>query len=332
MKHSDESIPKIEPYPVVFLDGEIVPADQARISVHANALSYGTGTFEGIRAFCGARQELRLLAARQHLERLHRSVRILGLTLHLSVEELIVACIDLLQLNEVAADAYLRPLVVLSTETLHVRTHGLHSRLSIAVTPMDLRYINPNGVRCMVSSWRRCPDVAMPSRAKTTGGYLGPAMAKTEAIRCGFDEAIMLNMDGHVAEASTSNIFLRFGNVWVTPPPQDDILEGITRAELLVLISELFSETVIERSVDRSELYACDEVLLCGTAALVVPVLSIDNRSVGTGAAGQRTLDLQRVLLAIGRGDDIRHEEWITPARRTSSAHAHARSFHETAQ
>jgi branched-chain amino acid aminotransferase len=309
-------------FPYVFVDGQFVSPDEARVSTSANALSYGTGTFEGIRAFRNARGEVSLLAPKEHFERMHRSARILGLELRYSPAELVDICAQLLQRNDVREDAYLRPLLVLIAETLHVRMHEITPRLSIAVTPMGLNYINPKGVRCMVSSWRRTPDVAIPSRAKVVGGYVGPALAKTEAIRCGFDEAIMLNMDGHVAEASTSNIFSRFGDVWVTPPPHDDILEGITRGELFTLINEVLAEKVLERSVDRSELYAADEVLLCGTAALVVPVVSVDGRLIGAGKAGDRSLTLQQALLAIARGEGSRHADWVTSVEHPMSAHA----------
>ncbi len=298
-------------FPYVFVDGEFVTLDAARLSVHANALSYGTGTFEGIRAFWDGRESLYMLAAAEHYERMHRSARILGLNLAYSVQELVNASAELLRKNDVRDDAYLRPLLVLGSETLQVRVHDLASRLSIAITPMGLNYINPKGVRCMVSSWRRTPDMSLPNRAKVTGGYIGPAMAKSEALRCGADEAIMLNMDGHVAEASTSNVFVRFGSTWFTPPPHDDILEGITRKELFVLIDEVLHEHAVERSIDRSELYAADEILLCGTAALVVPVTSVDEKPVGDGTAGERSLTLQQTLLAIARREDARHCEWM---------------------
>jgi branched-chain amino acid aminotransferase len=307
-------------FPYVFVDGEFVTLDDARVGVHTNALSYGTGTFEGIRAFWAPPSGLNILAASEHYERLHRSARILGMTLPYSVRELVDASVELLQINDVREDAYLRPLFVLGSQTLQVRVHDLVPRLSIAVTPMGLNYINPNGVRCAVSTWRRAPDLALPSRAKITGGYMGPALAKTEALCCGADEAIMLNMKGHVAEASTSNIFLRVGNTWTTPPPEDDILEGITRRELMVLIEETLHERVRERSVDRSELYTADEILLCGTAALVVPVISIDRRPVGDGVPGERTLMLQRSLLDIARGNDGSHPEWRTFAPLASPA------------
>ncbi|MGB6987225.1 MAG: branched-chain amino acid transaminase [Candidatus Aquilonibacter sp.] len=299
-------------YPLVFVDGTYLSLADARVSVHANSLSYGTGTFEGIRAFVTKDGGLNLLAAREHYTRLHRSAAILGLELRYTVDDLVDASAQLLRMNAVREDVYLRPVLALSSESLQVRMHGLDSRLSIALTPMGLNYINPEGVRCIVSSWRRAPDQTLPNRAKVIGGYVGPALAKTEALNCGADEAIMLNVAGHVAEASTSNIFIRSRDIWFTPPAYDDILEGITRAELFVLINDLLSERVVERSIDRSELYTADEVLLCGTAALVVPVIEIDGRSIGNGSPGERTATLQKALLAIGRGDDLRYAPWVT--------------------
>ena len=300
------------PFQQIFLNGEFVSVDDARVSPYANALSYGTGTFEGIRAFWNGSDRMYLLAAAEHYQRMHRSAAILGLRLPYSVAQLVDASSELLARNGVSEDVYLRPLLVIDAETLQVRVHDFECRFSIALTRMGLNYINLTGVHCVVSTWRRAPDVVSPNRAKVTGGYMGPAMAKSEALRRGADEAIMLNMDGHVAEATTSNIFLRFGDKWITPPVQDDILEGITRAELFVLIEETFGQHVEQRSVGRSELYVADEILLCATAALVVPVLSVDARSVGDGAAGEATLTLQRTLLAIARGEDERHAEWRT--------------------
>ncbi|MGH2577786.1 MAG: aminotransferase class IV, partial [Actinomycetota bacterium] len=164
------------------------------MSVHANALSYGTGTFEGIRASWNEDiNELYLLQAEAHYERMHGSSRILGLDLPLSTEQLVDVSIELLRRNEVRSDAYLRPLYVLAGEELTVRMHDIRARLSIAVTPIVGDYINLSGVRCMISSWRRPSDVVLPIRAKLCGSYVGPALAKTEALARGFDEAIMPN-------------------------------------------------------------------------------------------------------------------------------------------
>jgi branched-chain amino acid aminotransferase len=306
--------PFAAPCDLVFAGDTFVKADEARVSVHAHALAYGTGTFEGIRAWWNdEQQELFLLEAAAHYRRLARSARILGLALEQSPDELVSTTVELLRRNEVRVDAYVRPLLIQSGEELSVRMHGVESRLSIAITPMPGDYINPGGVRCMVSSWRRAPDVAAANRAKVTGGYTGPAMAKTEAVRRGFDEAIMLTVDGFVAEATTSNLLLRVGDGWATPPGTDDILEGITRQQVMILIEELTGRPVVERRVHRTELYACDEILLCGTAAGVVPVVEVDSRPVGQGVPGEHTVAVAQALRRIARRADDHHPEWTTP-------------------
>ena len=300
-------------YDLVYVNGTFVASGDAAVSVYANALAYGTGIFEGIRAFWDGASELYMLAAREHFERMSRSARVLGIALPHSAAELVEISAELLRRNRVREDAYLRPLFILSGETLQVRIEGISTRFSITVTPLGLNYIEPRGVRCIVSAWRRNPDVALPSRAKLTGGYVGPAMAKTEALRSGVDEAIMLNIDGHVAEATTSNILLRHGDEWSTPPVSGDILEGITRRQVTTLLAARFGRQVRERSIDRSELYTADEMLLCGTAAMVVPVVEVDFRPVGDGRAGATTLTLQAALVGIARGQDLEYRDWIAP-------------------
>lgn len=298
----------------VLVDDKIVSARDAEISVHAHALSYGTGTFEGMRAWWNpGHEQLYVFEALAHYKRLARSAHILGLDLGTTPEHLVEVTVELLRHNRVRGDAYIRPLFVQAGEALPVRMHGISTRLSIAVTPMPGDYVNPDGVRCMVSSWRRAPDVSTPNRAKVTGSYSGPALAKTEAFRNGFDEAIMLTTDGYVAEATTSNIMVRFGESWVTPPGTDDILEGITRAQVMCLLEEATGRSVIERRVHRSELYSSDEILLCGTAVVVAPVVEVDKRPIGDGEPGAMTLYLNKTLRAIGRRDEACHPEWTTP-------------------
>ncbi|MEO3868296.1 branched-chain amino acid transaminase [Nonomuraea sp. B12E4] len=303
-----------EPYRWVFVDGDFVPSEEARLSVLANVVSYGTGTFEGIRAtWHEARQQLYLLEAEAHYERLGRSARILGLDLPHSTADLVALTGELLRRNQVRANAYVRPLLLLAGEQLAVRMHDSGSRLCVAATPMPGDYINPDGVRCMVSAWRRSRDTAVPNRAKVIGSYVGPALAKTEAVRNGFDEALLLTDDGYVAEATTSNILVRAGAQWATPPATEDILEGITRRQIMGLLAEDFGVTVTQRRIHRSELYACDEALLCGTAAIAAPVTEVDFRPVGDGRPGGTTLAVRRALKAIARRDDGRHHEWTTP-------------------
>lgn len=302
------------PCPVVFVDGDFVSADAARLSAYANALSYGTGTFEGIRATWNPEHEqLYLLEALAHFERMARSARILGLELPFEPRSLVAISTELLRRNELRSNAYLRPLFVLAGEELPVHMRGVRARLQIAVTPIVGDYIDLSGVRCMVSSWRRAPDDVLPGRAKLCGSYVGSALAKSEALDRGCDEALMLNRAGHVAEGTTSNVVMRRGDRWITPAPTDDILEGITRAQVMALLEERTGHPVTERSIQRSELYGCDELLLCGTAALVVPVVSVDGRPVGDGTAGHTTRWLLDELRRIARRDGDRHHAWTTP-------------------
>ncbi|MBB3725011.1 branched-chain-amino-acid transaminase [Nonomuraea dietziae] len=303
------------PYAEVYAEGAFVPEKESRLSVLANAVSYGTGTFEGIRACWNPdHQELYLLEARAHYERMARSARILGLELPYDPEHLTRLSTELLRRNDVRADAYVRPLLLQADEQLAVRMHDCGTRLYLAATPMPGDYIDRRGVRCMVSAWRRTGDAAVPNRAKVIGSYVGPALAKTEALRNGFDEAIMLTGDGYVAEATTSNVLIRTGERWATPTATDDILAGITRWQVMHLLGEITGALVEERRVHRSELYSCDEALLCGTAVLVAPVVEVDGRPVGDGHAGETTLAVQRLLQAISRREDAdHHPEWTTP-------------------
>jgi branched-chain amino acid aminotransferase len=302
------------PYGLVLADGEFMAESDARVSVHANALSYGTGTFDGIRAFWNpAQEQLYLLDATAHYDRLHDSARMLGLPLPCSTERLVELTGELLRRNQVTCDAYVRPILFQSGAVLPVRMHDVSVRLTVAATPVSGHYASAAGLRCAVSSWRRAPDVTTPVRAKVIGSYVGPALAKTEAVAAGFDDALLLTHDGFVAEATTSNLLMRRGLDWATPPATDDILPGITRRRVMELIHEITGRAVQERRIHRSELYACDEIMLCGTATTVAGVADVDGRAVGNGQAGELTLRLREDIQAIARRDDPRHPEWTTP-------------------
>lgn len=312
-----------QPFPVVYVDGRFSAEEDSRVSVHANAISYGTGTFEGIRATWNEELgELYLLEAEAHFQRLQQSARVLGLDLAPSPQDLVAASSELLRRNGVRVDTYLRPLYILEGEELPVRMHDVRPRLSIAATPFVGAYISLSGVRCMISSWRRAPDAVLPSRAKLCGSYVGPALAKSEAVASGYDEAIMLNVAGNVTEATTSNLFMRRGTEWLTPAVSDDILEGITRAQVKTLLAERTGSPVLERSVQRTELFVSDEILLCGTAALIVPVVEVSGRPVGDGKPGETTMALQNDLRSIARRADGRHFEWTTPVYGTAEGKA----------
>jgi len=296
-----------------FFRGELVPLDEARISVTTHAFNYGTAVFEGIRAYWNPEQEqlygLDLLA---HFRRLHRSAPILQLELRHSPEELIRITLEMLRRSEMREDAYIRPILYKSTEAVGVRLHNLEADLVIFTLPFGKYIDTESGIRAQVSSWRRNDDNAIPARSKITGGYVNGALAKSEAQVNGFDEAIMLTQDGHVSEGSAENLFIVRDGALVTPAVTDNILEGITRRHIMEVAGDL-GIGVVERVIDRTELYQADEVFLCGTGAQLAPVVEIDNRTIGQGAPGPITRRLHTIYFDAVRGRSDAYRGWLTP-------------------
>ena len=309
----------------VFLNGEFIPADQARVGVMTHALSYGAGCFEGIRGYWNAdTDELYLFRLREHYERLHNSCRIMSMRLPYSVDELIQITVELVRRNGFRENCYVRPFVYKADEIIGVRLHDLTDHFTMYTVPMG-DYVATNGLRCGVSSWRRVDDNMIPARAKIAGAYVNSAFAKTEALQNGFDEAIMLTAEGHVSEGSAENIFLRFGDELVTPPPSENILLGVTRDTIMRLAQRELGHVVRERVVDRTELYIADEVFLTGTGAQLAPVIEIDHRPVGNGKIGQMTAELVQMYHEVVRGQRADYRDWLTPvyaASRASATHA----------
>jgi branched-chain amino acid aminotransferase len=278
-----------------------------------HALHYGTGCFEGIRAYWVEEQQ-QLFAFRmpEHYERLRDSARILLMDIPLSTEEMCAITTELLSRNGWRQDVYIRPLVYKSSEEIGVRLHGLKDGFLVFTAPFGAYVDIDSGIRCMVSSWRRIDDNAAPARSKCTGIYVNSALAKTEAMQNGFDEAIMLTHEGHVCEGSAENIFLVRDGKLITPPESENILEGITRATLIHLATEEMGLEVVSRCIDRSELYIADEVFLCGTGAQVSPVIEIDRRRIGDGEPGPLTSRIQADYFDICKGRNPKYRDWLT--------------------
>jgi branched-chain amino acid aminotransferase len=294
----------------VFYDGRLARYHDVHIGVMTHALHYGTGCFEGIRAHWNEdRQQLFILQGPAHFERLRVNGRILSMDLPYTTQELMDVTIELLQRNRYRADVYIRPLLFKSAERIGVQLHDLPESFLIYTAPLG-NYVGIGGIRCGVSSWRRIPDTALPARSKATANYLNSALAKTEAIVHGYDEAIVLTMDGHVSEGSAENVFLFRDGVFVTPPVTDDILEGVTRRLVIQLIKEELKLPVVERSVDRTELYVSEELFLCGTAAQVSPVVEVDGRKIADGKVGELSQELQQLYFKAVRGDNPKYASW----------------------
>ncbi len=306
--------PDVHPNTWVYFEGEFARYHDAKLGLMTHALHYGTGCFEGIRAYWNPRQEqLHLLQAPAHYERMRRNANVLRMTLPHTTEQLVDITVELLRRNQFKSDVYVRPLLYAASEEIGVRFHNLRQGFFIYAIPFGNYVEIEAGIRCMVSSWRRVPDEALPARAKVTGAYAQSALAKTEAVEAGFDEAIVLTIDGHVSEGSAENLFMYKDGVFYTPPVTDDILEGVTRELIMGMIREELGKTVVERSIDRTELYTCEELLLCGTGAQISPVVEVDRRVVGDGRVGEFTQELQSIYFGAVRGESAKHKDWTIP-------------------
>jgi branched-chain amino acid aminotransferase len=293
-----------------FFNKEYVNLSEAKLGVMTNFLHYGTGVFEGIRGnWNEKKKKLYLFCLKEHYERLYKGCQILKIDLKYSVDDLCRITTDLARKNAFKEDVYVRPVAYKSTEELGVRLHKLEADFMCFAYPWG-RYLDTDRARCCVSSWRFPREVP---RAKLTGLYVTNALAKTEAIERGFDEAIMLTADGYVAEGSGENIFLVIDGQLVTPASYDGILMGITRQKVIELAEEELGIKTIERHVDRVELYSASECFMTGTAAHITPVAEIDGRKVADGEIGKITAQLQKMYSEIIHGDNPKYLKWCTP-------------------
>lgn len=298
-----------------FFNKQIVPLAEAKVGIMTHALNYGTGCFEGIRGNWNAEAEqIYLFRPKEHYERLHKSCKVLKIELPYRVEELCNITRELVERCGFKEDVYVRPLAYKSSEIVGVRLHDLEDGFFIFVAPFGNYLDVEQGIKCCTSSWRRIDDSMIPPRAKITGLYVNSALAKTEAVENGYDEAILLTHDGHVSEGSGENLFLVADGKLITPPSWDNILIGITRQTVIQLAKDEFGVDTVERSIDRTELYIADECFLTGTAAHLSPVVEIDHRPVGNGKIGTLTAQLQALYFDVVRGKSKKYSHWCTPA------------------
>jgi branched-chain amino acid aminotransferase len=300
--------------PYAYFQQKVVPLAEAKIGIMTHAFNYGTGVFEGIRGNWNEEHEtIYLFKVREHLERLRSSARICHIEIKQTDAELTTAILEVVGRSAIREDQYIRPLAYKSSEVLGVRVHNLEDDLLVFVAPFGPYLDSDAGIRCQTSSWRRVEDVSIPARAKGTGIYVNSALAKTEANLNGFDEAIMLDMAGHVSEGSGENIVVIRKGKLITPAPSDNVLEGITLETVLGLAQSELGLEIETRSIDRSELYVADEVFMTGTAAHVTPILEIDRRPVGSGDIGPITRKLKDRYFNIIYGRVPQYAHWCTP-------------------
>jgi len=297
-----------------YFEGKIVPMGEAKVSIATHALQYGTACFEGIRGYWNAEHEqLYLLKLREHYERMAHSWNVLRMQPRETIDELCQITVELVRQHGYRQDVYVRPLAYKASRTIKLTLSSLQDAIAIYTFPMGNYVDIAAGLNVCTSSWRRANSNAMPIRAKVTGAYINSSLAVDDATGAGFDEAIMLTNDGTVSEGSSCNLFIKRNGKLVTPALSEDILEGVTRNALIDVIQREFGMTVEERRIDRTELYAAEEIFLCGTGVQVSPVSSVDRRTVGTGKPGPFTMKLQALYLGACRGENETYGDWVTP-------------------
>jgi branched-chain amino acid aminotransferase len=293
----------------IWMDGELVDWDDAKIHILTHSLHYGSGVFEGIRAYATA-QGPAVFRLTDHVERLFDSARIFLIDVPYSVDELVDAVKETVRVNGLAS-CYIRPLVYLGYGEMGLNPLPCPVNVSIAVWPWGT-YLGEaaltGGVRMKISSWQRHDPNAMPPAAKGTGMYLNSSMAKVEALKAGYDEAILLSPQGYVSECTGENIFVvRRGRI-VTPPPSAGALEGITQSSVLTIARDLGFDYEVGHIL-RSDLYTADEAFVSGTAAEIVPIRSVDDREIGE--PGPITRKIQETFFAAVKGEADRYKDWL---------------------
>ena len=299
---------------MAFFHDRVLPYADAKLGLLTHALNYGTGVFAGIRGYWNQDEgKLFVFRLADHMRRFHESARLLRMNLAVSEEATAAAILNLLRAEGLREDCYIRALAFYADEVIGVRLHGLQPVVAAVALPFGLYIDRAEGAHCTVSSWRRPDDNVIPPRGKITGSYINSAFAKSDAELAGFDEAILLNRDGHVSEGSGENIFLIRRGIAVTPSLDQSVLEGITRRSLITLLRDELGMAVEERPVERGELFLADEIFLTGTAAQITAVTRIDHRPIGTGQMGSVTTRLRSLFFDVVRGRSPKYRAWCTP-------------------
>lgn len=305
----------MSPTSYAFFRGDYVPLSEAKVSIMTHALHYGTGVFEGIRGNWNEENgAIHIFRLREHYERLLRGCRLLMLDIPYSLEELCNITVELVERSGFSEDLYIRPLAYKSAEKVaNLKLQDLESDFCLLAVPFG-SYLGTDILRCCTSSWRRVDDPMIPARFKISGIYVNSILAKTEATLAGFDEAIILNQDGHVCEGSGENLFLVSDGKIYTPPIEDNVLPGITRDTVMQLAQSELGLEVLETRIDRSQIYISDECFLTGTAAHLTPVVEVDNRKINDGTVGPISAKLQKLYFDIVVGRNPKYIHWCTVA------------------
>ena len=294
-----------------YFHGKIVPYSEAKVGVATHGLNYGTGVFGGMRGYWNdEKKKLYVFRPQDHFIRFLNSCRLMCIELEETPESLTKILLDLLHTDGYQQDIYIRPLAYKADESIGVKLHGLIDDFTMFALPFGLYIKNDTDAHFTVSSWRRVDDNMIPARGKISGAYANSALIKTDAVRAGFDDALVLTQEGHISEGSAMNVFMVRNGVLITPPATENILEGITRRTVMELARNELNLQVIERPIDRTEIYICEELFMTGTAVQVTAVTHIDHRPVGNGVMGPVAAELRRLFNDAVRAKAPRYAHW----------------------
>ena len=297
-----------------FFKGRVVPYKEANVGVLTHALNYGSAVFGGLRAYWNDdEQQLFIFRPQDHFKRFLQSASLMRMELPYSADQLVDALTELMRKEGHKEDCYIRPLAFFADEIIGVRLHRLNTELSMVALPFGSYGTNEDGQHVTVSSWRRVDDNIIPARGKIAAAYVNSAFVKTDANLAGFDEALVLNQDGHLSEGSAANVFMLRNGVWATPMITDNILEGITRRSIIQFMREDLKWEVVERSIDRTEVYLADEMFFAGTGVQIAAITKVDHRKVGTGQMGEQTTQLKKFFLDVVHGRNPKYRGWCYP-------------------
>jgi branched-chain amino acid aminotransferase len=294
-----------------FFEGKVVPLADAKINIATHGFLYGTAVFSGIRAYWNEeKKRLFVFRPRDHYHRLLHSARIMAMQTSYDEESLIELTLELLRLDGYQQDVYMRPTFYKSDLGIGVKLHDLKDEFCLFTMPYEKYVKNDTNAHVTISSWRRIDDNMIPARGKVAGAYANSALIKTDANRAGFDEALVLDQNGHVSEGSAMNVFMVRDGVVITPPITDNILEGITRRSVIELLRNEMGLQVTERSIDRTEVSIAEEFFMTGTAAQIMAVTKVDYRPIGRGEMGPITAKLRVLFDDLLRAKNPKYKHW----------------------
>lgn len=304
-----------------FFNGNIVTIENAKVSVMTHALNYGTGVFGGLRGYWNEEEEqLFVFRPLDHFKRLLGSCKMMRIELDYTPQQLVNILLELLRTEGYRTNCYIRPLAYKGEERIGVSLHNISDAFTMFAIPFGRYVANEEGAHVHFSAWRRIDDNAIPARGKVTGAYANSSLIKSDAILSGYDEALVLNEDGHISEASSSNFFMIRDGVAITPPIYANNLEGIVRRSVIQLLQEDLGVEVVERNIDRTEIYIADEAFMCGTGVQMAVITQVEHRPVGDGRMGPISERLRTRYYDMVTGRIKKYRDWTTPVYVTEPA------------